>query len=66
MDIKRQYIINEDNQRVAVQMDIETFEKIEEALENYGLYKLMAASDDDAELELDSAREEYELIEKAG
>jgi hypothetical protein len=51
MDIKRQYIINEDNQRVAVQMDIETFEKIEEALENYGLYKLMAASDDDAELD---------------
>ena len=28
MELKRQYIVNENNQKVAVQLDIETFEKL--------------------------------------
>lgn len=35
MEIKRKYIIDERNRAVAVQLDIKTFEKIEETLENY-------------------------------
>lgn len=48
MELKRQYIVDEANQKVAVQLDIATFEKIENVLENYALVHLM--SDDDSEL----------------
>ena len=41
MNIERTYIINESNQRIAVQLDIDTFERIENILENYVLAKLM-------------------------
>ncbi|MGZ5059335.1 MAG: hypothetical protein ACXWE3_12830, partial [Methylobacter sp.] len=30
MELKRQYIVDEDNHKVAVQLDIDTFEKIED------------------------------------
>ena len=43
-DIPVKYIVDENNKKVAVQMDIETFKKIEEALENYGLSELMKQS----------------------
>lgn len=39
MQIKRQYIVDESNCKAAVQLDIETFVKIEETLENYGLIR---------------------------
>lgn len=64
MEIKRQYIIDERNRKVAVQLDIETFERIEEALENYGLIELMQEESDDELLELESAREYYRKLEK--
>lgn len=64
MEIKRQYIIDERNRKVAVQLDIETFERIEEALENYGLIQLMQEESDDELLELESAREYYRKLEK--
>jgi hypothetical protein len=41
LDLKRKYVVDEKNRRIAVQIDIETFEKIEEALENYGLARIM-------------------------
>jgi len=41
MELNRQYIVDENNHKIAVQMDIKTFEKIEEILENYALYRLM-------------------------
>jgi len=64
MEIKRQYIIDERNRKVAVQLDIETFERIEKALENYGLIQLMQEESDDELLELESAREYYRKLEK--
>ncbi|HVS21048.1 MAG TPA: hypothetical protein VHD88_04330 [Pyrinomonadaceae bacterium] len=33
-ELKRTYVVDEQNHRVAVQIDIETFNRIEEALEN--------------------------------
>jgi|GEM_PF-339075 len=47
MEFKRQYIVNENNQKIAVQLDIDTFEKIENILENYALAKLI--NDEDSE-----------------
>jgi len=48
MELKRQYIVDEDNHKVAVQLDIDTFEKIEDVLENYALVQLINA--DESEL----------------
>ena len=61
MDIKRKYIVDETDQRVAVQLDIETFQKIEETLENFGLYSIMSRAEDDADLELEEAGKQYTL-----
>jgi hypothetical protein len=65
MQIKRQYIVDELNRKVAVQLDIETFSKIEEVLEDYGLVQLMEETNDgDEALSLDQARAYYQKLEK--
>jgi hypothetical protein len=38
--LKRKYIVNENNKKVAVQLDIKTFNKIEEVMENEPEYML--------------------------
>lgn len=58
MEIKRQYIVNEDSQRVAVQLDIHTFEKIENVLENYALVQLIN-TDDSETLSIEEAKKYY-------
>ena len=45
LDIKKQYIINEKNNKIAVQIDIETYEKIEILLEDYALGKFIEEND---------------------
>ena len=50
MNIKRQYIVDEHDRRVAVQIDIGTFEKIEDALENFALFSRMKEVDDDGDI----------------
>ncbi len=46
-ELKRIYVVDEQNHRVAVQIDIETFNRIEETLENFALAKLMKENADD-------------------
>ncbi len=41
LDLRPKYVIDNDGNKVAVQLPIETYKKIEETLENFGLYKLM-------------------------
>jgi hypothetical protein len=60
MEFKRQYIVNEDSQRVAVQLDIDTFEKIENVLENYALVQLINA-DNGETLNIEDARKYYAI-----
>ena len=64
-ELKRIYVVDEQNHRVAVQMDIETFNRIEETLENYALAKLMNENADDDALAPDQALPYYERLEKA-
>ena len=64
MIINRQYIVNENNQRVAVQLDLDTFEKIEALLENYALMQLMN-TDDSESLNLEQAKSYYATLDKA-
>lgn len=65
MNIKRQYIIDEQNKKVAVQLDIKTFEQIEEVLENYALFRLMENADEDETLDLKEAQSFYADLKKS-
>ena len=68
MTIKRQYIIDEQNHKVAVQLDIKTFEQIEEMLENYALVNLMENSEDSEDnetLDFEDAKSFYAKLKKA-
>ena len=63
--IKRKYIVDEDNNKIAVQLDIDTFNKIEETLEDYALYNLITENKDDEAIDLDDARQFYGNLEKS-
>jgi len=63
-ELKKSYIVDEQNRRVAVQLDIETFNKIEEVLENFALARLMEENGDEDVLELNEALAYYQSLEK--
>ncbi len=62
MELNKQYIVDENNCKIAVQMDIKTFEKIEEVIENYALYHLMIEDNDDQMLSLEEAKLYYQRL----
>jgi len=64
-EIKRTYIIDEQNRKLAVQIDIDTFNKIEGILEDYALVQLTEEPTNDEALGLDEALAYYETLEKA-
>jgi hypothetical protein len=64
-ELKKSYIVDEQNRKIAVQLDIETFNKIEEILENYALAPLIEEHDDEEALDLDKALAYYHTLEKA-
>ncbi len=60
--ISKNYIVDENNKKIAVQVPIETFEKIEEILEDYALFNLMTKNTDEGDselLEVSDARDYY-------
>jgi len=63
--IDKQYIVDEHNKKIAVQIPLETFEKIEEVLENYALFKLIKENEGDETLGLREAKAYYDRLEKA-
>lgn len=63
--IKRKYIVDEDNRKVAVQLDINTFNKIEEVLENYALVQLIKENEADDTLSVEEAKEYYQKLDKS-
>ena len=58
------YVTNKDNKKVAVQLSIKTFEKIEEVLENYGLFHLMEEDGDDKPMKVEEAKVFYKKLKK--
>jgi len=59
--IKKKYIVDENNNKVAVQIDIAAYEKMEELLENYALVQLMK-EDESGNLEIREAKEFYNKL----
>jgi hypothetical protein len=62
--IKKQYIVDENNKKVGVQLDLKTFEKIEEIMENYALFQMMQENSDDEVLDPENAKKYYSKLEK--
>lgn len=56
--------MDENQQPIAVQISIADFEKIEEILENYGLIKLMAESENEERLTKDEAWKYYQSLKQ--
>jgi hypothetical protein len=50
------YIVDEQNRRIAVQIPIKTFEKLEEILENYALVQLMEENEGEEILSAQDAK----------
>ncbi len=63
-EIEKKYILDEQNRKVAVQIDIDTFEQIENILEDHGLFKLIQADDKKEYLNLSEAKEFYKGLDK--
>ncbi len=59
LTLAKKYIVNSKNKKVAVQIPIETFEKIEEALEDYALGQYILEVKDEKPLALAEARKFY-------
>jgi hypothetical protein len=55
---------NEHNKKIAVQIPIETFKRIEEILENYALVQLMKENEGENILGVNEAKTFYDQLEK--
>lgn len=61
--IKKKYTIDEDQKKIAVQIDIADFEKIERILEDYALGQLIQENDPAEILSLEEARKFYNKLD---
>jgi hypothetical protein len=59
LQINKNYLLDQNQKPIAVQIPITEFEQIEEILENYGLAKLMEEVEDD---EILSKNESYQIF----
>ncbi len=57
--IKKQFVLNDKDKKVAVMLDIKTFDKIEEALENYGLIQFITENKNEKPLKFSEAKVYY-------
>jgi hypothetical protein len=65
LEIKKRYVVDQQDRRVAVQIDLETFARIEEALEDLALARWIAEGQEDEALGSAAAREYYNSLDKA-
>ena len=63
-NIRKEYVVTDDDKKKAVLIDIETFEKIEEILESYGLGKYMEEIEGEEALFVNAARSYYSSLKK--
>lgn len=63
--IRKRYIVDEKNRRMAVQIPIEVFERVEEGLQNYGLVQLMKETEGSEILGVNEGKAYYDSLGKA-
>jgi len=66
LEIKKKYIVNENDKKIAVQLDIPTFNMIEDLLENYVLVKLIKNNKKSDRLNINQAIKYYSKLKKTG
>ena len=64
LEIEKKYIIDKNKKPVAVQLDIETFNKIEQLIEDYALGKLIEENSPEETLSLSEAKQFYKNLQK--
>jgi len=62
-EIKKQYVVDEENRPIAVQIDLETFREMEEVIENRALFELMTEQSPEEALDIAAARRHYAELE---
>jgi hypothetical protein len=60
--INKQYIVDEKNRKIAVQIPIETFEKLEETLENFALVQLIKENESEDILGVNEVKAYYDKL----
>ena len=63
--ITKQYIVDEGNKIIGVQIPIDVFKKIEEVLENYALVEMMKENEGEETLSLKEAKAYYDQLERS-
>jgi hypothetical protein len=63
LQLKPNYVTDSANKKIAVQLNLKTYQKIEEVLENYSLFHLME-EDEDEVMDEKSAKEYYKTLKK--
>ena len=63
--IRRQYVVDENNRRTAVQLDLETFAALEKFVEDHGLAQYIAEAEEDDVLDREAAESYYAELDKA-
>jgi len=59
LTVSKKYIVDDKNKKVAVQIPIETFKKIEEVLEDYALGQYILETKDEKPLTIKEAKKYY-------
>jgi len=62
LKLHKNLVLDENQRPIAVQIPIEEFERLEEALENYGLAKLIDEVSEDEQLSLNEAKTLYRSL----
>jgi len=62
LDIKKTYVTDSKKRPVAVQVDIQTFEKMEQLLEDYALGQFISENDPEDVLSVAEAKAYYESL----
>ena len=63
LEIKKSYVVDDNQNPIAVQIPLDDFNKIEEVIENFGLAKLMEETDDEL-LSGEEADNYYQSLKK--
>ncbi len=64
LEITKNYVLDQNQKPIAVQIPLDEFTKIEELLENFGLAKLMEETDDDELLSGEDAYNYYQSLKE--
>ena len=64
LKLHKTFVLDENQRPIAVQIPIEEFERLEEAIENYGLAKMIDEVSDDEQLSVNEAKNLYRSLKQ--